>query len=71
MPRGRGTEVPALVPRAAWAPDLPWVVPDRKEAAGSTRRSNMKAVQYRKIGAEPEVVEIDDPVAPPGGMVLR
>ena len=31
----------------------------------------MKAVQYRKIGAEPEVVEIDDPVAPPGGMVLE
>lgn len=31
----------------------------------------MKAVQYRTIGAPPEVVEVDDPVAPAGGMVLK
>ncbi|WP_420176132.1 NAD(P)-dependent alcohol dehydrogenase [Luteococcus sp. OSA5] len=31
----------------------------------------MKAVQYRKIGSAPEVVEVEDPKAPPGGMVLE
>ncbi len=29
----------------------------------------MKAVQYREIGADPELVEVEDPVAPPGAML--
>ncbi|MFY9262123.1 MAG: NAD(P)-dependent alcohol dehydrogenase [Actinomycetaceae bacterium] len=31
----------------------------------------MKAVQYRTIGGVPEYVDVEDPVAPPGGMVLK
>ena len=31
----------------------------------------MKAVQYRKIGKPPEYVDVDDPKAPPGGMVIK
>ena len=31
----------------------------------------MKAVQYREIGSEPEVVEVDKPVPGPGQVLLR
>lgn len=31
----------------------------------------MKAVQYQRIGSPPVVVDIDEPVAPPGGMVIK
>lgn len=31
----------------------------------------MKAVQYVELGKPPEVVDIDEPVAPPGGMVIK